>query len=1327
MEFVTFYFYSISLLVAVLGQTDHCSGPDVSLGINNDADIKFTVILSLREPTVDNKCGSKWSDVALQTIAVIQWAVERINNASFVQGVKLGFDVYDDCGIDRHSISRAIDVVDGLPLGSDACAARNDIVCQIGIIGTSNSETTRAILETIFGTNVPVLSPFATYPDLGRFSNFYRTTPSDDQQLKAIIDILLELKWHYIAVVHTDDLFGTYGSAALETLGKRRGICVDVKYEISNLNDALAELFPKLQNQKSMTKGNSLGVVFLGGKDVAAHLLRQLNFVADTMKDIYWILPDLVGNDVNVFETLDNRAANETVVISKFSVSLPSVNTYVTRKWESAINTSSGPKDDLDALLACTGRTVVPEWTNQNAETVIDAVYVLASALQRQQRFYCSGQQGVCHDLRQNFKLDSDLITNPLNYTELPADMTVPEFAAVQKEVRFTEAGELVPSGILPLYDIYMYTRHADTFNLTKIAEFRNDSIVAVNNTNEAPLYDIVPSMCGASCPVCIDDTALRYLYIEGDSLILGLFSFHETNPDDPFRCGEVRFSSNDIIILEAFLHRVDQLNIDTDIKFGAVVFDDCYSSAQTELIMTQFLSGELVLKKPNSTETIDTNKILAAVGSLGSDVTIPLSFLFTKLKIPFISSTSSSPDLDDRVNFPYFLRTVPSDVQQARAMVEIMKRMGWEYASALYVSNNYGSKGKEKFLDFANESNICVAESPEAIPEVDADRIDLQGTFSKLKNQNAKVVMYFGTESRIVDFLKVVDNRNDFVFLASEDWGNQEYILEVGHLGTLGSVILKNEGVSLTKDNSVVEYVKQLNPYNNVRNPWFTEFWEQLFNCDLPLSFNNKYARTCDANKSFNDDILEGFLTNQRVIHIIDAVDALVLGLKKSRTDLCEFDNSFPCPNYFKYVSNVVRNIKEVTLQRGSNDIRVFKDDGNGNIGFEILNVQQDPNQELIYVPVGSYNDHGLQLSKSSIQLRQTNFDALCTPSLCNHCTNTSKKDGDNQEVVTHTHPAETSFSTPHYTIIGLLAFLIVMMLIMMIVVICYFKRRVTALEKQLVQTCNIMRHQAAAPSPQTFPYANQNGSAVTHIHANNTSDYRPMDFMKLGPSGETLQDWRDAQLLLNANNGGRNGLSGGNAGRNGHVNKAFVGDELMLQSPVGEGGHGSNSSSQSPQRGDNTQDSPSYYPPKSSYGLSTHNSFKRIDASAQHNSPLKKQPRTQLAVPPCRPELPPRTEHAQRPDNLDLAFPNAVPMDKPRKHRSPPRKSSMSPRELKYTPSLDSSPRNNSENLDSPRKKGTIPYMAFSAGSIQNEENQTSPSGRINVHGSMEKISRV
>lgn len=47
---------------------------------------------------------------------------------------------------------------------------------------------------------------------------------------------------------------------------------------------------------------------------------------------------------------------------------------------------------------------------------------------------------------------------------------------------------------------------------------------------------------------------------------------------------------------------------------------------------------------------------------------------LLRVFKIPLISYQSTSPTLSDRERFAYFFRTVPSDVTQAYAILEILR-----------------------------------------------------------------------------------------------------------------------------------------------------------------------------------------------------------------------------------------------------------------------------------------------------------------------------------------------------------------------------------------------------------------------------------------------------------------------------------------------------------------------------------------------------------------------------------------------------------------------------------------------------------------------------
>lgn len=463
-------------------------------------------------------------------------------------------------------------------------------------------------------------------------------------------------------------------------------------------------------------------------------------------------------------------------------------------------------------------------------------------------------------------------------------------------------------------------------------------------------------SICNTDCVACEHNEEISFAFLDGDTFILGIFAVHETDPNDPFRCSKFRTSQMDIIIIETFLYSVKQMRNETGINFGAIAIDDCYSSAQTELVLSQILSGEVTLKNPYTGNIIDIERLAAVVMTVSSSVTIPVSFLMTELKIPVISASASSSDLDDRINFPYFLRTVPSDLEQARAMISIIKQMGWSYVSLLYVENNYGSKGKEAFVKLANESGICIADSPEGISDVKDDNSDseLLRVFTRLSNQRADVVVYFGTESRIANFLQVVKGNYNFIFLASEDWGDRQYILEIGNLGTMGSVTLKNDVESLA-DNPLEEHLRNLSPnsISSYRNPWFIEYWEENFQCDLPQSFRHKYDNLCDNTKQFSNDNIQDFVEDHRIVHTTFAVQALAYGLKQSQNEFCNpnFEgDTFPCQKYFQYITDVVKYIRNVEINRGGKNSRVFTDDGNGNVGFKVNNVQQAADGNLIY-----------------------------------------------------------------------------------------------------------------------------------------------------------------------------------------------------------------------------------------------------------------------------------------------------------------------------------------------------------------------------------------
>jgi len=86
---LSFLYHFVGLFIFIrFGLCQQCSS-DLTLQINPNADVKFTVLASLRQSDGE-RCGSNVNARAWHDVAVIQWVVEKMNNASFTDDVKIG-------------------------------------------------------------------------------------------------------------------------------------------------------------------------------------------------------------------------------------------------------------------------------------------------------------------------------------------------------------------------------------------------------------------------------------------------------------------------------------------------------------------------------------------------------------------------------------------------------------------------------------------------------------------------------------------------------------------------------------------------------------------------------------------------------------------------------------------------------------------------------------------------------------------------------------------------------------------------------------------------------------------------------------------------------------------------------------------------------------------------------------------------------------------------------------------------------------------------------------------------------------------------------------
>ncbi|KAL8604320.1 hypothetical protein ACOMHN_028083 [Nucella lapillus] len=1100
---------------------------------NPSALARFGLSISLRKSdrASPQGCGMI-SQESLQMYVAAQWVCERLNadfgNGSFVPGVQFGFDLLDDCRSSTRAVRYALDYVEsysdslchlsdaydntttttittsspaaGGGGGGGSVAEAASTVLKIGLVGPTRSSTAEETADSMRSIGLPIVSPSATLASLTQgdtpHPNFFRTVPSDKLQIKTIVAILKQLRWTYLVVVYTDDNYGEAGSRMLRAEARASNVCVNDTIAIHS-HTPMVSVVSQLVRTRQNTEGGTMAVVYIGQKDKAENLIFNVRSLAAF--GFHFILSDSVSTNTDVFDSgrLDSGAniALGSLTLAPSSVILRDFEAYLNRKYrdvkegrvqDDVIKSylkDSGLLQSADPLPAVKQISFVP--------LEVGAIFALAEATQQAHADRCAGAgaTGVCPALLAAVR-EGDILkrvkTLQVNFGAMDGRRAPPEFKSANYVLEFDPNGDVVPKSELPDYTVLAYS--ADNKKpFDRVGAYSGGALTL----NMAPVRmldkrgqvtsQLPTSVCAGSCAECADNGKISMAYVNGSAYIIGVFSMHERNAEQPFKCGDFRNVSHDAVVLEAFLHAVEQLKKKTGINFGAVAFDDCYSSLHITSILSDFLSGLVPYDKGLFEVCVPQDHVVGVVGSLSSDSTLAVASFNSPQRIPTISYAASSPDLDDTINYPYFLRTVPSDVEQAIAMTELIKAMGWEYVGLLYVSNNYGTKGAQAFKQVANERGVCVAKPvPITVNPTNVDEKQLYDAFVTLMQQSVKVVVFFGIDTRMADFLRLIESRNEqgsLVFIASEEWGTKDDVLAAGKKAARGSITFKvdNTYIDPTIEGTLRTRLLEKRPREDDVNPWFSEFWQHIFDCNIPGGFNNIFSRNCDQNTRLSTQQVDSMLSDQRVKHVMNAVQAMASGLAQAGSQICE--DAFPCPflRSHKYATEVYDAIKSQTVTFGSNKQQLFDHNGNGNIGFSIYNIQKQ-GENYNYNKVGTYSKKsGLEITKKNIRFysdigeSSAQVAAQCTGDLCSapECSKTPEvRPTPAPEVTT-----DKEFRVADMVILIVLVVLCLLLICCMFWGFKYFRQKVRGLSKDLLESKNEnIYHMVSTPRQPTY-----------------------------------------------------------------------------------------------------------------------------------------------------------------------------------------------------------------------------------------------------------------
>ncbi|XP_073483236.1 G-protein coupled receptor family C group 6 member A [Aquarana catesbeiana] len=477
----------------------------------------------------------------------------------------------------------------------------------------------------------------------------------------------------------------------------------------------------------------------------------------------------------------------------------------------------------------------------------------------------------------------------------------------------------------------------------------------------------------GIYCCVIPDDFVGARAH--GDIIIGGLFAVHgkmmnsvRGYPHKPAIENCAGFEMQGFLQILAMVHTIESINNSTllsGVKLGYEIYDTCSEStlaisATLRFLSTYNTSGDAVLFKCNYSDYIP--KVKAVIGDSYSEVSIAVAKLLNTQLIPQVSHASSAQILSDKFRFPAFLRTIPNDSYQTRAMAKLIHFSGWNWIGLITMDDDYGRSALESFGVQASFINVCIA-FKEVIPAHLSDS-SVQSRIDKtiqtiLKETRVNVIVAFLKPSLIVQlFLKVMEKKIKKTWIASDSWAVSTGISSIPNIQKIGQVIgfMFKSGDTT----SFQEYLKDLNQKDFEMNRFLDQYavlvsgcskrkYSDMYSCVNNYSKEAVVTSTRIKNKALGEDFLSATVQPGFIFSTQLAVTAIAYAIQK----LC-LNRNCRNPNAFA-PWELLQSLKTVNFTYNGRTL-YFDSKGDASTGYDVVIWKMGPGEKINITPFAEY-----------------------------------------------------------------------------------------------------------------------------------------------------------------------------------------------------------------------------------------------------------------------------------------------------------------------------------------------------------------------------------
>ncbi|XP_076850862.1 extracellular calcium-sensing receptor-like isoform X2 [Brachyhypopomus gauderio] len=327
-------------------------------------------------------------------------------------------------------------------------------------------------------------------------------------------------------------------------------------------------------------------------------------------------------------------------------------------------------------------------------------------------------------------------------------------------------------------------------------------------------------------------------LYKEGDVIIGGLFPVHfnAPEPDHSFihRAERGHCQGADLRCYRwvlTMIFTVEEINRDPallpNLTLGYLAADSCLSEGSTLSVALAMVTGQE--EAVSGEQCISAPSVPVIIGDARSAASIVLADTLGVFDIPLVSYLASCACLSDRSRFPTFLRTVPSDAFQTKAIARLLSLMGWSWIGVISGDDAYGRSGVQLLLKELEHLSMCI-EYLEILPK-SAPQSRLKHIVERIQSSKAKVVVTFAIGPDVEVLLGEVAKQNlsDRQWIATSVWSTSSHHVAVSAgclTGTLGFALRRVDIQGLDS------YLTQLYPEKHLQDSLVQNVLEEVFGC---------------------------------------------------------------------------------------------------------------------------------------------------------------------------------------------------------------------------------------------------------------------------------------------------------------------------------------------------------------------------------------------------------------------------------------------------------------------------------------------------------------